>query len=93
MARRPPGDRRTPADAEPFRLKKGKLPSTAATFVVLALSVLGYAPDLVFYGWFWAAFVFLFGLPGYVGYRLHKSWPWSQPVPAPEFTGREVFAN
>ena len=23
----------------------------------------------------WAVFVFLFGIPGYVGYRLHRRWP------------------
>lgn len=44
-------------------------------------------------GWFWAGFVLVFGLPGYVGYRLHRSWPYRQPIPAPEPTGWEVFAK
>lgn len=44
-------------------------------------------------GWFWAAFVFVFGLPGYIGYRLHRDWPHREPIPAPEPTGFEVFAS
>jgi hypothetical protein len=44
-------------------------------------------------GWFWAIFVFLFGLPGYIGYRLHRRWPHHKPLPAPEPTGLEVFAH
>lgn len=43
--------------------------------------------------WFWAGFVFLFGLPGYIGYRLHRSWPHNEPLPAPAPTGLEVFAR
>ena len=44
-------------------------------------------------GWFWAVFVFLFGVPGYLGYRMHRSWPYSEPIPAPAPTGLEVFAH
>ncbi len=30
----------------------------------------------------WAVFVFLFGLPGYVGYRLHRRWPALETCPS-----------
>lgn len=40
----------------------------------------------------WMAFVFLFGLPGFVGYLLHRRWPVRHPAPAPLRTGLEVFA-
>ncbi len=29
----------------------------------------------------WAVFVFLLGLPAYVGYLLHRRWPFRQPCP------------
>eukprot|EP00913_Durusdinium_trenchii_P013397 g12578.t1 len=44
-------------------------------------------------GWYWAAYVFLFGAPGYVGYRLHRQWPYRLPIPPPEPTGLEVFVR
>jgi len=40
----------------------------------------------------WLTFVFLFGLPGYIGFLLHRKWPVKEPVPAPQRTGIEVFA-
>jgi hypothetical protein len=40
----------------------------------------------------WLTFIFLFGLPGYIGFLLHRKWPVKDPVPAPERTGIEVFA-
>jgi hypothetical protein len=40
----------------------------------------------------WLAFVFLFGLPGYVGYRLHRRFPRRDPIPPPERLGYEIFA-
>lgn len=41
----------------------------------------------------WLAFVFLLGLPGYIGYRLHRRWPIrEQAPPAPVLTGVEIFA-
>jgi hypothetical protein len=43
--------------------------------------------------WGWIAFVFLFGLPGYLGYRLHRQWPVRKLAPAPVRTGIEVFAT
>jgi hypothetical protein len=27
------------------------------------------------YAWFWAGFVFIFGLPGFFAYRFHRRWP------------------
>lgn len=72
-------------------------------WVVLLVAVLsGWLAWLAFkhqcrqgepYGWFWAIFVFLFGLPGYLGYRLHRSSPHSEPIPTPKPTGLEVFAH
>lgn len=32
--------------------------------------------------WLWVGFVFLFGLPGWVGYRFHRRWPPLQPCPS-----------
>lgn len=29
--------------------------------------------------WLWVGFVFLFGVPGYAGYRFHRSWPTRKP--------------
>ncbi len=40
----------------------------------------------------WLTFIFLFGLPGYIGFLLHRKWPAKQPPPAPQRTGIEVFA-
>lgn len=40
----------------------------------------------------WLAFVFLFGLPGYVGYRLHRRFPRRDPILPPERLGYEIFA-
>lgn len=40
----------------------------------------------------WLTFIFLFGLPGYIGFLLHRKWPVKEPVPAPQRTGIEVFA-
>jgi hypothetical protein len=40
----------------------------------------------------WLAFVFLLGLPGYVGYRLHRRFPRRDPIPPPERLGYEIFA-
>lgn len=40
----------------------------------------------------WLTFVLLFGLPGYIGFLLHRKWPVKEPVPAPQKTGIEVFA-
>ena len=40
----------------------------------------------------WLVFVFLFGLPGYVGYRLHRRFPRRDPIPPPERLGYEIFA-
>jgi hypothetical protein len=40
----------------------------------------------------WLTFVFLFGLPGYVGYRLHRRFPRRDPIPPPERLGYEIFA-
>jgi hypothetical protein len=40
----------------------------------------------------WPSFVFLFGLPGYVGYRLHRRFPQHDPLPPPERLGYEIFA-
>lgn len=41
--------------------------------------------------WMWVAFGFIFGLPGYAGYRLHRRRP--QPLPPPPVVrGVEVFA-
>ncbi len=42
--------------------------------------------------WVWVMFVFLTGLPGYVGYRLHRRWPRLESAPEIELTGTEVFA-
>ena len=39
----------------------------------------------------WIAFVFLFGLPGFFGYLLHRRWPVRDPAPPPQRTGAEVF--
>lgn len=38
----------------------------------------------------WMTFVVLFGLPGFVGYLLHRRWPVRYPPPAPQLTGAEV---
>ncbi len=40
----------------------------------------------------WLIFIFLFGLPGYIGFLLHRKWPVKNPVPVPKRTGIEVFA-
>ncbi len=40
----------------------------------------------------WLAFVFLFGLPGAIGFLLHRKWPVCNPLPPPERTGIEIFA-
>lgn len=40
----------------------------------------------------WMAFVFLLGLPGFVGYLLHRRWPVRKLAPPPVPTGLEVFA-
>lgn len=40
----------------------------------------------------WVAFVFLLGVPGYLGYRFHRKWPLKERPPAPVRTGCEVFA-
>jgi hypothetical protein len=32
----------------------------------------------------WVVFVFLFGLPGYIGYRTHRRWPTCLPCPSCE---------
>lgn len=40
----------------------------------------------------WLAFVFLLGLPGFVGYLLHRRWPVRQQAQVPVKTGLEVFA-
>jgi hypothetical protein len=40
----------------------------------------------------WLTFVFLLGLPGLVGYLLHRRWPIREHVPPPQRTGIEVFA-
>src|SRR5262249_42173371 len=40
----------------------------------------------------WLAFVFLFGLPGFVGYLLHRRWPIRRLAPPPQPTGVEIFA-
>jgi hypothetical protein len=40
----------------------------------------------------WLAFVFLLGLPGFVGYLLHRRWPVRHLAPPPVRTGLEVFA-
>jgi hypothetical protein len=39
----------------------------------------------------WLAFVFVLGVPGWLGYRLHRRWPVSAQVPPPSRTGIEVF--
>lgn len=39
----------------------------------------------------WLVFVFVLGLPGYVGFALHQKWPRRQAIPAPTMTGAEVF--
>ena len=31
--------------------------------------------------WFWAPFVLLFGVPAYIGYLAHRSWPARLPCP------------
>ncbi|MEZ6055812.1 MAG: hypothetical protein R3C01_03815 [Planctomycetaceae bacterium] len=41
--------------------------------------------------WGWLTFVFLFGLPGYVAFILHRSWPSPVP-PAPAPNGLDIFA-
>ena len=45
-------------------------------------------------GEFWSAVgvVILFGLPGYIGYRLHRSWPRRGDAPEIVPTGAEIFA-
>ncbi|MBC8290147.1 MAG: hypothetical protein H8E37_07500 [Planctomycetes bacterium] len=47
----------------------------------------------------WVTFVFLFGLPGYFGWRVHRTWPHLEvagltdtDINAPEPNGLEVFA-
>lgn len=40
----------------------------------------------------WMLFAFLFGLPGLIGYLLHRPWPSKRVLPAPQLTGTEVFA-
>ena len=40
----------------------------------------------------WLVFVFLLGLPGYLGYRFHRKWPVKDIPPAPVSTGCEIFA-
>lgn len=40
----------------------------------------------------WLTFVFMFGLPGYIGFLLHRKWPAKNPVPGPQRSGIEVFA-
>jgi hypothetical protein len=30
----------------------------------------------------WAAFVFLFGVPGWIAYRVHRTWPVFEECPA-----------
>lgn len=40
----------------------------------------------------WVAFVFLLGVPGYLGYRFHRKWPLKERPPVPVRTGCEVFA-
>lgn len=40
----------------------------------------------------WLAFVFLLGLPGYIGFLLHRRWPVKAPLSAPQKTGTEIFA-
>ena len=42
--------------------------------------------------WGWNLFVFLFGLPGYVGYRLHRTQDAAIELAPPEVNGLEVFA-
>jgi len=42
--------------------------------------------------WGWIAFAFLLGMPGYLGYMLHRRWPVKQLAPAPVPTGIEVYA-
>jgi len=39
----------------------------------------------------WSLFVLLLGVPGYLGYRLHRRWPLPE-VPPPQPTGLEVLA-
>lgn len=39
----------------------------------------------------WLAFVFVLGLPGWLGYRLHRRWPIREHAPPPNRTGIEVF--
>ncbi|MGQ0634150.1 MAG: hypothetical protein ACT4QC_06055 [Planctomycetaceae bacterium] len=40
----------------------------------------------------WLVFVFLLGLPGFVGYLLHRRWPVRHLAPPPVPTGVEIFA-
>jgi hypothetical protein len=40
----------------------------------------------------WLAFVFLLGIPGLVGYLLHRRWPIARTVPSPPRTGIEILA-
>ncbi|MCA9076131.1 MAG: hypothetical protein KDA93_13970 [Planctomycetaceae bacterium] len=42
--------------------------------------------------WMWTVFVFFTGLPGFVGYRLHRRWPHVEPTAEIELTGTEIFA-
>jgi hypothetical protein len=42
--------------------------------------------------WGWFVFAFLFGFPGYCGYRLHRRWPVANPRPKPQPLGIEVFS-
>ena len=42
--------------------------------------------------WVWVVFVAVTGLPGYIGYRLHRHWPRTGPLPVVVRTGTEVFA-
>lgn len=40
----------------------------------------------------WLAFVLLLGMPGYLGFLVHRRWPRQAMVPPPEMTGSEIFA-
>jgi hypothetical protein len=40
----------------------------------------------------WLAFVLLLGMPGYVGFLVHRRWPRHAPIPPQQRSGIEVFA-